>query len=86
MERDRSMAVQTLKIDLYPFKTKVYMAINILGTLSEPVGDAENKDGRKAAGGFKSSRTHAYIVTSYRQGPSRVQPSTAGFTSVLEPS
>ena len=30
-------------------KTKVYMAINILGTLSEPVGDAENKDGRKAA-------------------------------------
>lgn len=59
MERDRSMAVQTLKIDLYPFKTKVYMAINILGTLSEPVGDAENKDGRKAAGGFKSSRTHA---------------------------
>jgi len=35
------------------------IAINILGTLSEPVGDAENKDERKAAEGFKLSRTRA---------------------------
>jgi hypothetical protein len=69
---------QTLKIDLCPLKTKICMAINILGTLSEPIGDAGNKDERKAAEGFKSSRNHhSCIVTSYRVDSPVLEPSGA---------